>query len=649
VLIALIGTTWGTVKLATEHLLHEDARSAARHWANNLAENASDLKQIADGEMPSSTSMAFLNWAQQSGQVFRYEIFNSESFSQLIATPETIAPVDVSEFSREAAQAIATRQSIVLVREGDSPAWPPFYAKAYVPVIVDGETIAAVAAYVDQTEERDRFQDTFLKAAISLCLLTALAFIVPVGAWYRRTKEKERADEYIRYLAHHDAMTGLDNRFRLTEKLQRALIALPDRGGALGLHYVDLDRFKDVNDTLGHDAGDTLIQAAAERLRTVARKKDVVARVGGDEFTIVQVDVTDRAEAEALAQRVVTNFQQPFLIKGQNISVGASVGVAMAPADGIDIARLMQCADLALYKAKADGRNCARFFTPQLDLANQSRLSLEHALREAVRTDGFELYFQPVYESATKGLVGFEALIRLPPFNEQGMISPTVFIPIAEELGLIGYIGDWVLREACRAAATWPEHLSVSVNMSPAQFNNGDVYESVTQALKESGIAPHRLEIEITEGLLLGDTESVLEQLNALRRLGVCIVMDDFGTGYSSLHYLWRFHFDKIKIDQSFMSAYGSADSNAETIVKTIVALGRSLDMQVTVEGVETDKQARFVGELDADQVQGFYFGHPMPASEIAGTIAGNVKRDGATHEAGAAETSTPKKVGHAA
>ena len=242
----------------------------------------------------------------------------------------------------------------------------------------------------------------------------ALAFGVPALAWYRRTKEKERADEQIRYLAHHDAMTGLDNRFRLTEKLQRALISLPMNGGKLALHYVDLDRFKDINDSLGHDAGDALIQAAAERLRETARKKDVVARIGGDEFMIAQVDAADRGEAEALAERIVNALMKPFVIDGHVLTVSASIGVAMAPADAIDMAQLMRRADLALYKAKADGRNCFRFFSAQLDIEHQARISMEAALRDAVANDRFELHFQPVYESTSRTLVGFEALLRLP-------------------------------------------------------------------------------------------------------------------------------------------------------------------------------------------------------------------------------------------
>jgi diguanylate cyclase (GGDEF)-like protein len=422
-------------------------------------------------------------------------------------------------------------------------------------------------------------------------------------------------------------MTGLDNRYRLTEKLQRALIALPEHGGKLALHYVDVDRFKAVNDAFGHEAGDILIQLVAERLRAATRRKDVVARIGGDEFTVVQLDAGDRGEAEALAQRIITTLADPFVINGHSVSVSGSVGVAIAPHDAIDLAQLMRCADLALYKAKADGRNCARFFTAQLDADNHDRLMLETALREAVASEGFALYFQPVYDSSGKVLGGYEALLRLPRSDGQGMLSPTAFIPVAEELGLINDIGRWVLRQACKAAATWPEHLTVAVNMSPAQFAAGNVCDVVAAALAESGLKPERLEVEITEGLLLGDTDAVMTQLNKLKELGVSIVMDDFGTGYSSLSYLWRFHFDKIKIDRSFMTAFNQSDANAQTIVKTIVALGRSLHMQVTVEGVETGEQAAFVHGIAADQVQGFYFGRPMPETDIAADVLADFRR----------------------
>jgi diguanylate cyclase (GGDEF)-like protein len=615
------------VKLTTDHLLFHHATTAAQHWARYVTDNVADLEYIASGEQPSSASMEFFNWAQRIGLVYRYEIFNRQGFSQLVSDRDRTALVDVSEFSPSAVRAAKSHEPVVAVAAGDGIERPAFLAEAYVPVIVGGSPIAVVAAYVDQTEERDAVFHTFVIAAVGLCLMTALAFVVPAGAWYRRTKEKERADEQIRYLAHHDAMTGLDNRHRLTEKLQRALVSLPEQGGMLALHYLDLDRFKDVNDSLGHDAGDALIRTAAERLRNVARRQDVIARIGGDEFTVVQAGAVDRTEAEALAQRIIAALQQPFIINGQTVSIGASVGVAMAPSDAIDMARLMRCADLALYKAKADGRNCARFFTPQLDIDNRARIMLEQALRKAVANEGFELHYQPVYDGTKGRLVGFEALIRLPAYADDSTISPTVFIPVAEELDLIGPIGRWVLREACRDAAAWPEPLTVSVNLSPAQFVTGDLCDVVADALKQSGLDPRRLELEVTERLLLSDVEAVMRQLQGLREIGVSIVMDDFGTGYSSLSYLWRFHFDKIKIDRSLIGAHDGTEGKAEKVVKTIVSLGRSLNMQVTVEGIETDGQAQFVRGLEADQVQGFYFGHPMPAAEVSATVLSDFRR----------------------
>ena len=644
-LILLVAGTFAAVKLTTDHLLYRQATSAAENWARYVADNVKDLEFIALGEQPSSASMEFFNWAQRVGLVYRYEIFNREGFSQLVSDRKQTALVGVSEFSPEAARSVERRTPVVAAQEGDGVERPAFFAEAYVPVLSGDRPIAVVAAFLDQTQEREAFFSTFLVAAIALCLLTALAFCLPAIAWYRRTKEKERADEQIRYLAHHDVMTGLDNRHRLSEKLQRALVSLPERGGKLALHYVDLDYFKNVNDTLGHDAGDALLQLAAERLRMAARKKDFVARIGGDEFTIVQVDASDKSEAEALAQRVITTLREPFVVKGQAVSVGASVGIAMAPTDAIDIAQLMRCADLALYKAKADGRNCARFFSSQLDVDNQARLALEQALRSAVATDGFGLEFQPIYDSMNKTLVGYEALVRLPSFDD-GTTSPSVFIPIAEDIGLIGYIGRWVLKKACHAAAAWPEHLSVSVNLSPAQFSTGDVCETVAEALRESGLDPRRLELEITEGLLLGDTEAVMEQLGGLKKLGVLIAMDDFGTGYSSLSYLWRFRFDKIKIDRSFMSAYDDANGNAGTVVKTIVALGRSLNMQVTVEGVETDGQATFVRNLDADQVQGFYYGRPMPEAALGASMLADLRSETAEPKDTSGKPATIRKAG---
>jgi diguanylate cyclase (GGDEF)-like protein len=443
------------------------------------------------------------------------------------------------------------------------------------------------------------------------------------GGWVSTLEditEWREAQAQISHMAHHDALTGLANRTQLVEKLQNALTALPSRGGGIAVHFIDLDRFKSVNDTLGHDGGDFLLRTVAERLRSVIRIDDTVARLGGDEFVVVQTGVSDRDQVKEFARRLTSAVTAPMKLREQAIVATVSVGVAVAPADGSNPERLLKSADLALYKAKADGRNCIRFFLAEMDTELQARFKLEKIVREAVLRDGFELHYQPVFEISERRLVGFEALIRLPA-EDGTLIPPLVFIPVAEDLRLIDKVGAWVLREACRTAATWPEYLTVAVNLSPAQFLAGSVSDIVAAALKEAGLAAHRLELEITETLLLGNSEATMAELQTLKAMGVAIVMDDFGTGYSSLSYLWRFPFDKIKIDRSFMQGFEGSSRDAKVVVKTIIALGRELNMRVTVEGVETATQLAFLDKADGDQVQGFFFGRPVPASEVSANI----------------------------
>ena len=449
------------------------------------------------------------------------------------------------------------------------------------------------------------------------------------GGWvatFEDITEWQQAQAQISHMAHHDALTGLANRTQLVEKLEKALAILPLRGGSVAVHFIDLDRFKNVNDTLGHDGGDFLLKTVAERLRSVTRVDDLVTRLGGDEFVVVQTGVKDKDQAEDFARRLTLAVTAPMKLKEQSIIATLSVGVALAPTDGTNPERLLKSADLALYKAKADGRNCIRFFMAEMDSELQARFKLEKIIRDAVLHDRFELYYQPLFEMSERRLIGFEALIRLPA-EDGTLIPPLVFIPLAEELRLIDKIGAWVLREACRAAATWPEHLTVAVNLSPAQFLARSISDIVAAALKESGLAAHRLELEITETLLLGNSEAIMAELQTLKAIGVAIVMDDFGTGYSSLSYLWRFPFDKIKIDRSFMQGFDGSGRDVKTVVKTIIALGRELNMRVTVEGVETAAQAAFLDKADGDQAQGFFFGRPVPASEVGANILADFRK----------------------
>ncbi|MDR3476245.1 MAG: EAL domain-containing protein [Devosia sp.] len=622
----LVAGTLFIAKATSDYLLAQSATDTARSWARFMVASVTDLEHIASGELPSASSMAFFEGARRADQLVRYEIFNRAGYSQLVADQDKIALVDISDFSAAAARAIQTGQPILDTIEGTDPKLPPYVARAYVPVMVDGRPIAVVAAYVDQTVQRDSFYRTFLIGGIALCLLTGFSFSAPAIAWYWRTRQKQQADRRVRFLAHHDALTGLDNRARLIEKLDKTLAALPRGGESLAVHFIDIDHFKEVNDTLGHDGGDLLLKTVAERLRAVTRPGDIVSRLGGDEFVVVQTGVTSKAQVEEFALRLTSAMADPIKFKEQEIITTISVGIALAPMDGATPERLLKSADLALYRSKADGRNRTCFFAPAMDADLQKRIELERVIRNAVAHDGFELHFQPLFEMADRRLIGFEALLRLRGADGT-YIPPLTLIPVAEEIRVIDKIGAWVLREACRTATTWPSNLTVAVNLSPSQFAAGSVSEMVAATLRETGLEPGRLELEITESLLLGNSGAIMAELERLKEMGVVIVMDDFGTGYSSLSYLWRFPFDKIKIDRSFMQGLGSSGHNAETVVRTIIALGRELDMRVTVEGVETAKQAAFLDASHGDQVQGFYFGRPLPASEVAAEILANRPR----------------------
>jgi diguanylate cyclase (GGDEF)-like protein len=624
------------LKKTVDYLLYWDATAAAESWARYVAENVTDLEDIAAGAQPSAESMAFLIRTQQIRYVFGFEIINSFGNVQIFSDGSKISSIHGAVHSDTAARAVTLGEPIISVNEGTPPVRPKIYSEAYLPIIVDGRPKAVVAAFVDLSEQRDHFRKAFLLAALALFLLISGAVGIPTIAWVRRTKEKRSADRRIRYLAHHDVLTGLANRASLTEILDKALLRLPFRGSSLAVHFIDLDHFKGINDAFGHAGGDFLLKTFAERLQVLTRSDDVMARLGGDEFVVVQNNVNSRDEAEKFAHRVVAALTAPVKFNAFELAATLSIGFALAPEDGDSSERLLKSADLALYKAKADGRNCVRYFLPEMEATSQARVELEKMIRNAINHNGFLLHYQPIFEIANRRLIGFEALVRLAA-EDGTLIPPLDFIPVAEALRLVDKIGTWVLREACRTAATWPRHLSIAVNMSVAQFGVGDVCNAVTAALSEAGLEPHRLQLEVTESLLLGDSESVMTELRALKAMGVAIVMDDFGTGYSSLSYLWRFPFDKIKIDRSFIAGLDHAGQNSETVVRTIIALGRALNMSVTVERVETAKQAAFVHDAEGDQAQGYFFGRPIPAAEVAAAILGDF------HGATKASTPAPK------
>jgi diguanylate cyclase (GGDEF)-like protein/PAS domain S-box-containing protein len=432
----------------------------------------------------------------------------------------------------------------------------------------------------------------------------------------RDLRERRRAEEEIRFLAHHDALTGLANRASFTTGLTQALRDKAHDQPNLAVLALDLDRFKEVNDMLGHQAGDLLLKRVANRLRSILRDSDCIARLGGDEFAVLLPGPTNVERAVALAERIVEVIRRPYLLEGKVVRVGVSVGVAVAPEDGDKPAALMKNADMALYRAKSDGRNTSRHYDPAMDVELQNRLSLEADLRRALSHGQLEMQYQPLFDIQSQSVRGFEALIRW-RHPTKGLISPAGFIPLAEETGLIIPIGEFVLNASTSQAAQWDEHITVSVNLSAVQFSGGKLVEMVGAALARSGLAPHRLELEITETVLLHDSAETLRTLHQLRALGVRIAMDDFGTGYSSLQYLRSFPFDRIKIDRSFIREMLSNNESA-AIISAVVALSQRLGIMTTAEGVETEEQMARIQAEGCNTVQGFWIGRPAPATEVA-------------------------------
>jgi len=429
--------------------------------------------------------------------------------------------------------------------------------------------------------------------------------------------EQRQQEARIRHLARHDPLTELPNRTHFLEEMA-ACEAIVERGEKIAVLCIDLDYFKSVNDTYGHTIGDKLLKQASARLWGSTRETDLVARLGGDEFSLLVRPVDKPSDVAAVAERIVKTMSAPFMIEGHQLSIGASIGIAVAPQDGSTTDVLMKNADLALYRAKSEGRSTFHFFEKDMDAAIQKRRMIEGALRMALDRRELRMMYQPLFGLRENRVTCFEALMRWT--HEGEAISPAEFIPVAEETGLIVQMGEWALREACRTAVSWPAPVRVAVNLSPVQFKNKRLFETVRDILAETGLAPTRLELEITESLLLKDSEQVLEALHRLRSIGIRISMDDFGTGYSSLSYLRAFPFDKIKIDRSFMrDLERRGDSLA--IIKAVIQLGQSLGMSTTAEGVETEEQLRAVREQGCTEVQGFLFSPPLEAPAAAALL----------------------------
>jgi diguanylate cyclase (GGDEF)-like protein len=485
--------------------------------------------------------------------------------------------------------------------------------------------------------------ETVLELADGRTLLVALRPLQN-GGWVSTHEDitsRREAEAQIAHMAHHDALTNLPNRTLLRERLEDAL-AHVHRGGQIAVLYLDLDHFKSINDTLGHGVGDELLKAVAQRLKGCIGEQDTIARLGGDEFAVVQTGIGSPSDVANLAARMRDALIQPYDLEGHQVPADVSIGISIAPDDTSDADQLLKNADMALYRSKADGRGTFRFFEPQMDERVKARRTLELDLRNAIVHGEFELYYQPLLNLERHEISACETLLRW-HHPTRGMVPPVEFIPVAEETGLINQIGEWVLRQACVEAASWPPDIALAVNLSPVQFKNQNLAQLVVSALAHSGLPAQRLELEITEAVLLQNNEATLATLHRLRELGVRVAMDDFGTGYSSLSYLRSFPFDKIKIDRSFICDIADKDESG-AIVQAVTSLASRLNMATTAEGVETEAQLQIVERLGCTEMQGYLYSRPVPAAKLAGLL-----RMDRSEESGAAEdAATSDAVGAA-
>jgi diguanylate cyclase (GGDEF)-like protein len=596
-------------KISTLELRREAVTAADRIRAQMLKEPDAVFDALTrPGLAPQLANI--LDHAGYSHRVLRFELYDE---AERLRFTSGLSGLNLSDAPATAtAGPTSETPEVALYEASVKGASPTHFAVLTLPLQMNGEPRGTLFVYLNQTDQANVLSDYFgIIAAITLLLL-GVGIATPVAFAWMRGQERRQAEEQVRYLESHDALTGLANRRAFVEGLSEAMQRMTRDRTQIAVLGLDIDKFKEINDAADHAGGDQVLREIGARIKLTLRDRDLLARLSGDEFAIALVDITNLGDVMAFMNRLVDALRRPFQVGDKDLLLTTSVGIAMAPADGDKPTTILRHAAIALARAKGDGGQRMCFFEPSMDKALQRRRLVEHELRLALGRNEFDVVYQPQYDLAAQ--CGSEALIRW-HHPVHGKIAPGHFISVAEDTGLIVPIGEWVLRRACSDAATWSEPLTVAVNLSPAQFRDGDIAETVAQVLKETKLAPSRLELEITESLLINDTEEVLSKLNRLRDLGVAIAMDDFGTGYSSLSYLARFPFSKIKIDRQFIRNM-TRDPAMRAIVKTIIALGKSLDVTITAEGVETEEQAAMLREFGCPQVQGFLYGYPGAAEQ---------------------------------
>ncbi len=607
------------VGFAVSNAVHRDGEVRLRQWAGYINSYLPDLEEIIATGNPTPEQARNLEIMREVGNVFRFRLFTPDG--KLILTSDettTRASRDsVGGIDWQARTAFQSGKSHIAVKDGKGDAaTPEVYVQSYVRAHgADGQPIGVFQIFVDQTKMATFLKAIFGWAAACLALLGSLAYLIPAFAFLQRNADATRAEDQISYLTEFDPLTSLMSRRSFTQKMDQALARPYAYLTTDAILFIDIDNFKSINDEYGHEGGDQFIVHVADAIKSQIQGHGYAARFGGDEFTVCLPGVTETS-LRKICEKILAAARKPALCGYQLINGEISIGVHVNHKTATS-AELLRAADIALYNAKNSGKN--RFVVFNDNMAHQlnARRELERRLQGAHENKEFKLNYQPIMDSRTSKIVGFEALLRLPDGNG-GYIPPDEFIPVSESIGLIGPISKWAMHEALTTAKTWPGKLFIAINLSPRQFEDGNLVATIKSAIDQTGFPPDRVELEVTESLFLGNTEAVDVQIKELKNLGVSIALDDFGTGYSSIGYLIRYGFNKLKVDRSFLVAHDKDPDKLHGVLETIVSLGHGLGMRVTAEGIETPQQAKMLGELKCDQFQGYHFGKPMDAESVA-------------------------------
>lgn len=621
-----------------DYVVGLDSERLALSWTDDLQHAIPDIETLILTGRPTQAQRIQIRNAAQIGDIFRFKLFDAEGSNVLISDElaKALEPGARTDHNGNAARVLASGENIISLNDGTEKVnRPPVYVEAYVPVKGDdGSTLGVIEVYIDQTAIYSLFERSFSALAVVLAAIFSLAFGVPYIGFLIKNYQEGKARKRAEYLANFDQLTNMLNRHGFSAQLDAWESKGETSSKDIGVIFLDVDHFKNINDSHGHSAGDAFLQHLGQGITKNLQRGDIAGRFGGDEFVIV-LQRKSFDDIRDFIDRISADASTPLLYEGTTIIGNISVGVHYVAdnddnADVISFETRMQKADIALYRAKHDGRNTSCQFTDDLETTLKRRKFVEAEILTGLEEQRFELYFQPILHNQTLQCSGFEALARLKTSDGQ-IVSANEFVPIADMMGKMGEISTWALDEAIAAASQWPVPLTVAVNVAARQLEDCTLVTQIETALEQTGYDPQFLQLEVNESLLLKNTEEVLSQLKQIRKRGVKLAIDNFGTGHSNLSHMWRFEFDKLIIDRSFISEINASNKRVPEVLDSIIKLAHRLNMEVTAGGVETNEQARQLSKLSCDYLQGYLHAKPMPAEETADYLHNNFIRQNAS------------------